>query len=169
MPLAIFLVGVPGSGKTTFRNECLQGYSVVSLDDFIEHKAKEEGCDYNHAFSDYSSDAHHHSERMLRFFAQEGKDIVIDMTNLTKKSRLRKANLITASSAVRKDLEYNFLIIYFPTPHPIELEARLNSRPGKTIPKSVMNGMMESLEIPEEYMTPGYFVMLQQHFKKKDV
>lgn len=169
MPLALFLVGVPGSGKTTFRKEYLQGFSVVSLDDHLERIAEKEGIDYNHAFKEHSSSAYHAARGDLIRFAREGKDIVIDMTNLTDKSRLEKACLITRFSPVLTDEKYNFLVVFFPTPDTAELKKRLNSRPGKTIPDNVMHGMLESLEMPKDYMTPGYFIVLQKYFKKKDI
>jgi gluconate kinase len=44
---------------------------------------------------------------------------------------------------------YEKIAIVFPTPDEDELQRRLASRPGKTIPEYILGPMIESLEYPE--------------------
>jgi gluconate kinase len=70
-----------------------------------------------------------------------GKDIIWDQTSTSLASRKRKFNMLP---------DYYAIAVVFPTPDPEELDRRLNSRPGKHIPHSVMRFMIDTLDIPTE-------------------
>jgi hypothetical protein len=55
MPTVYVLVGVPGSGKSTWikNQDWAQDCVVVSTDDFVEDYAKEVGSTYSEVFDDY--------------------------------------------------------------------------------------------------------------------
>jgi tRNA uridine 5-carbamoylmethylation protein Kti12 len=84
--------GIPGAGKTTKRYELIEKYGadrvgVVSHDDVIEKWAREHGMSYREAYP-IVPDEYKKTEFNKMVKAAKEKDIVIvDMTNLTKKSR----------------------------------------------------------------------------------
>jgi gluconate kinase len=45
--------------------------------------------------------------------------------------------------------EWIKVCVFFPTPEADELQRRLDSRVGKSIPKNVMDSMIQHLEIPQ--------------------
>lgn len=79
-PEALFLIGVPGSGKSTFRKH-FPNHVVISSDDILEESGK--------SFDEYIKTA---TKLMWeKFFeaVKEKKDIIIDRTNMSAKSRAR--------------------------------------------------------------------------------
>ena len=67
-------------------------------------------------------------------------DIVLDQTNLTKKSRARKMAQLPRA--------YKKYAVFFPVPEEVEWKRRLSARPGKCIPQSVLDDMQRGLELP---------------------
>ena len=142
MPKVYQLVGVPASGKSTWyaNNEDLLGNTVyVSTDDFVEAEAKRQGKTYNEVFKAYMPTA----VRLMAGVVNEARnlnmDIVWDQTSTTVKSRAKKFNMLP---------NYQHIAVVFKTPSPLELEQRLASRPGKNIPWTVMNTMINGWEEP---------------------
>jgi predicted kinase len=140
MPTLTILIGVPGSGKTTYLSD-KKNVFVASSDNYIEHFARHYYMTYDEVFATYS-------KRASRLFHQDvergfdsGFDFVIDRTNLTKKVR---KNFINKAKQYGYDVE----AVFFYTPDEEEHECRLNSRPGKIIPKHVIDSMKENLEEP---------------------
>ena len=70
-----------------------------------------------------------------------GKDIIWDQTSTTVLSRKKKFNMLP---------NYHAIAVVFRTPPESELMKRLANRPGKTIPWSVVSGMINSFEMPSE-------------------
>ena len=137
------LIGVPGSGKSTWvknqewANECV----VVSTDEFVEDYAKEVGATYNDVFDDYMPTAVKLMAEKVERAREAGKDIIWDQTSMSVKSRKRKFQMLR---------DYEHIAVVFKTPEPDELKRRLNSRPGKNIPDHVMTSMMDNYDIPTE-------------------
>jgi len=137
------LIGVPGSGKSTWiktqawANDCV----VVSTDEFVEDYAKECGETYSEVFNDYMPTAVRlMAEKVVRA-REAGRDIIWDQTSTTLASRTRKFNMLP---------NYEHIAVVFATPNRIELKRRLASRPGKEIPEAVIEGMLASFEMPTE-------------------
>jgi predicted kinase len=142
------LCGVPGSGKTTFRERQFDKNALVlSTDDTIQKIATLFDLNYDDCFQDCIKFAENRIEKMLQHeFALQKKyersvDIVWDQTNLTVKSRAKKL-------AKFEGKNYRKIIYVFPTPSPGELEIRLWQRSGKTIPKHILDSMIASFEYP---------------------
>ena len=135
------LVGVPGSGKSTWiKNQKWTGNCViVSTDEFVEDYAKECGQTYSEVFTDYMPTAVKlMAEKVIR--ARDArKDIIWDQTSTTVKSRERKFNMLP---------EYHKIAVVFKTPEHKELIRRLMSRPGKEIPEHVIGSMIDGWEEP---------------------
>lgn len=135
------LVGVPGSGKSTWiKNQKWTGNCViVSTDEFVEDYAKECGQTYSEVFNDYMPTAVKlMAEKVIRA-REAGKDIIWDQTSTTVKSRERKFNMLP---------EYHKIAVVFRTPEHKELIRRLSSRPGKEIPEHVIGSMIDGWEEP---------------------
>lgn len=144
MPKCTFLIGVPGSGKSTWLNMSSLWNSesiIVSTDNIIEDIASEYNITYNDAFPDLIKFAEKAMWNSLEDAVQYGDSVVIDRTNLTAGSRKRFIKFLQG---------YEFEAVVFPTPDPVEWERRLNSRPGKTIPENVLKSMVRNFEAPTE-------------------
>jgi len=105
--------GLPGTGKTTYRYKLIEEYGknnvgVISSDDIIEEWAKEHGLSYTEAFKLIPA-KYRESKINESIRAAKDKDIVIvDMTNLTKKSRRKWFNTF----GKRKRIVHMFLRDY---------------------------------------------------------
>jgi predicted kinase len=141
MPKCYQLIGVPGSGKTTWINnqDWTENCVLVSTDEFVEAYAKEVGSTYSQVFNDYMPTAVNLMANKVIEARNAGKDIIWDQTSTTIKSRLRKFNMLP---------NYEHIAIVLQTPSKIELKRRLDSRPGKEIPEPVLDGMLASFEMP---------------------
>jgi len=143
----IILIGVPAAGKSTWVQREFQGEChVLSTDNIIEELADAMGKTYDEIFSDYIKVA----EKMFwedfdRHISEGYSPIVIDRTNMSVKSRARIFNRL---QQWHKRHGYRITGVVFSTPEQTEHERRLASRPGKTIPKHVVESMIDSYETP---------------------
>ncbi len=143
MPRLYMLVGVPGSGKSTWRNaNPLPGAVTISTDDYIDFVADRQGITYGEAFKDNIKTATQLADQKARKAFAAGDDVVWDQTNLTRKGRAPKLAMVPE--------EYEKIAVFFPTPDNDELKRRLASRPGKTIPPHIVLGMVSTLQEPTE-------------------
>jgi predicted kinase len=138
------LVGVPGSGKSTWLENnyfggIAEGYEIVSTDDIIQHISDSYGMTYDEAFPDLIKFAEKAVWKQLEIASKFKNSVVIDRTNLTVSSRRKFLRYLEG---------YEFEAIVFPTPDKQEWERRLSSRPGKTIPKRVLESMRNNTEAP---------------------
>jgi len=143
MPRCYQLIGIPGSGKSTWATsqEWFPTCEYISTDKFVEAFARETGRTYSEVFAEIMPTA-------VRLMAEEvvaardaSKDIIWDQTSTTIASRTRKFNMLP---------DYEHIAVVFETPNRIELKQRLASRPGKEIPEVVIEGMLASFEMPTE-------------------
>ena len=137
------LIGVPGSGKTTWTKsqDWIQGMEYVSTDRHVEAYAEQQGKTYSEVFNDYMPTAVELMAAEVVAARQAGRDIVWDQTSTTVKSRVRKFNMLP---------DYYHIAVVFESPSRLELIRRLASRPGKEIPDAVIEGMLASFEMPSE-------------------
>lgn len=144
MPKLYVLVGVPGSGKSTWiANQTwdMANTAFVSTDNHVEAYAKSVGKTYNEVFNDYMSTAVKLMTEDVIAARKAGKDIVWDQTSTTVASRKRKFRMLP---------DYYAIAVVFTTPDIAELSRRLDSRPGKNIPHYVMERMIEGFVDPAE-------------------
>jgi tRNA uridine 5-carbamoylmethylation protein Kti12 len=136
------LVGIPGSGKSTWiKNQDFGDAIVASSDDYIERVAAESGKTYNEVFSRAIGHAQKFCDAQVQTAINLDKTLIWDQTNTTAKGRKIKLG--------RVPKEWRKICVFFATPKPDELKRRLDSRVGKSIPKNVMNTMINTLEIPD--------------------
>jgi predicted kinase len=143
MPKCYQLVGVPASGKSTWIKDQVWalGLTIVSTDAFVEDYARAQGKTYSEVFTDYMPRAVELMAEQVVRARELGHTIIWDQTSTTVKSRERKFRMLP---------EYEHIAVVFQTPNRIELKRRLDSRPGKEIPDSVIEGMLASFEMPTE-------------------
>ena len=84
----IFMVGVPGAGKTSFIrnnfNETYEEYKVISRDDIITSMLPE--LSYDEAFKAVNHDeVNAILQKQVQYYINNRRDIIIDMTNVNKK------------------------------------------------------------------------------------
>jgi predicted kinase len=141
MPRCYQMVGVPGSGKSTWiRNQIWAlGLTVVSTDVSVEQEAWRQGKTYNDVFDEYMPTAVKLMAEQVVQAREAEHDIIWDQTSTTIASRAKKFRMLP---------DYEHIAVVFPTPKADELAARLASRPGKIIPDHVVSNMIDQFEHP---------------------
>jgi predicted kinase len=143
-PTAYLLVGVPGSGKSTWAEPYLQrDFKLISTDNYIETVAAAAGKTYGEVFKQTIEAATKWMEDCVRDYTAAMFGIVWDQTNLTMKSRRKKLDLLLAAG-------YDVVAVTFEIPDG-ELKRRREVREaatGKTIPPSVMESMGATYQRP---------------------
>lgn len=137
------LIGVPGSGKSTWianLNEDMSNTVVISSDNIIERRAAEQGLTYSDVFQNEIKSATAEMNQNLKAAIAQGKNVIWDQTNLTAKNRKSKLAMFPE--------EYVKIAVFFPTPDNDEWQRRLANRPGKVIPNNILLGMNSQLEQP---------------------
>lgn len=147
MPKCTMLVGVPGSGKSTWIQEYMPMANVMSTDIVIENVARSYGMTYNEGFKELISFAERVMWRHITLAHMRQEDYVIDRTNLSAKSRKKFIDKLKLHG-------YDIECVVFHTPEPEEWKRRLDSRPGKNIPQEALDRMVDSYEIP--LMSEGF-------------
>lgn len=143
MPTAYILVGVPGSGKSTWieNQKWSKDCAVVSTDYHVEQYAKEKGKTYSEVFNDYMSTAVELMVSDVHDAMEKQKDIIWDQTSTTISTRAKKIRMLEG---------YTKIAVVFNTPKFDELNDRLQKRAltGKIIPSHVMASMINGFEHP---------------------
>lgn len=141
MPKLYMLIGVPGSGKTTWiaNQEWAKDCVHISTDKIVEKYAEMQGKTYTEVFKDFMPMAVDLMTQEVLLAKSQNKDIIWDQTSTTKISRLKKFKMLP---------NYEHIAVVFPTPDREELDRRLASRPGKIIPSSVVDEMIANWEEP---------------------
>ena len=142
MTMLYVLVGVPGSGKTTWIGHQKFDWDktvIVSTDNFVEQYARSVDKTYNEVFKDYMPTAVNKMAEQARKAFKEGKVVVWDQTSTSVGSRAKKLRMAPE--------DYTKIAVVFETPR-AELHAKFLDRPGKTIPHEVMQSMIDRFEYP---------------------
>ena len=149
-PEFIMMVGVPGSGKSTYIKNLKatnpeKDYVVLSTDDIISAWGAERGLNYTQAFQKFEfKNAQSIFNANFRKAIKERRNIIVDRTNLTKKGRAKLLSNLPA--------DYKTKAVVFEI-DPEELQRRLTTRAketGKFIPDKVMSDMIASYVPPSK-------------------
>ena len=135
------LIGVPCSGKSSWHcdQEWLQHAAYISTDIYVEEYAKNMGKTYSEVFQEVMPECVDYMAGDVVHAREAGRDIVWDQTSTTRASRAKKFNMLP---------EYHAIAVVFRTPSRDELDVRLSGRPGKHIPKKVIDNMIQNWEEP---------------------
>lgn len=150
-PTAIILVGMPASGKSTMRAKLksVMGKEnrvfVYSLDDIIEAEAKEIGKTYHDTFMEVVSTAETIMTQGMYREIDDGTDIIVDTTNLTREIRAKRISVLGNTHSVK-------CICFVPPRNDAEMQVllkRLRGRTDKVIPTERL------VEMADSYQKPG--------------
>ena len=143
MPKCDQLIGIPGSGKSTWTNgqDWALTCACVSTDKWVEIYAKEVGRTYSEVFTDFMPTAVDLMAKEVVAAREIGRNIIWDQTSTTIASRAKKFRMLP---------DYEHIAVVFKTPEADELKRRLESRPGKSIPDHVIKSMIDNFEMPTE-------------------
>lgn len=135
------MVGPPGVGKSTFVKYNFPGCDIISRDYYVESKGI--GENYNEKWKSLDDESHKAIDNYImedfRMAMKNGSDIVIDLTNMSRKSRRKWVNQI------KKDYEVNAFVFVEDSS---VIDARNHSRINKTIHSRVIHQMMKGLTLP---------------------
>lgn len=146
-PQIILLVGLPGSGKSTFTdNYRLKKHGIIaSTDDLIEARAKEMGMTYSEAFHKIDfKEVENEMKNAIRDAGKKGTNVIVDQTNMSNKSRASKLDLVP------KNYERHAIVFW---PEIEVVKARLEKRAketGKVIPQKVIDSMLANYVPPSD-------------------
>jgi predicted kinase len=137
-PVAFMLVGVPGSGKSTWADPYIikDGFQLISSDAYIEVMAQAMGSTYGEIFKSTIGEATKWMETEMNKAFAASQNLIWDQTNLSLKSRRDKLNKLL-------DAGYDVTAVAFEIPTK-ELEARRKARElvtGKSIPANICESM----------------------------
>ena len=142
-PKLYVLVGVPGAGKSTWiaNQEWAKDCVIVSTDNLVDAHAAASGKTYSEVFKEYMPTAVKLMSDQVVAARKKKVDIIWDQTSVSVGSRKKKLKMLP---------NYYKIAVVFPTPDAEELQRRLDSRPGKNIPKQAMNSMIANFVMPVE-------------------
>lgn len=146
MSTVYMMIGLPGVGKSTYISETehLSEAKLISSDAYIEEQARYRQKTYNELFDSLIKNASSKAKYEFHVGLEENTDMVIDRTNMSKKSRQWWIDLAKKNGATL--VAYVFWV---PGNYVEEHAKRLASRPGKVIPENVMKQMVASYEAPQ--------------------
>lgn len=137
----IVMIGLPASGKSTYiKQNRIDGYEILSRDDIIDEIGVALGYDnYNDAFKNVDQQ---YVDKLFdirkNIIIKQKKNVIIDMTNMSRKSRRKKLSNFN---------NYNKKAIVLMAS--IEkIDSRMVSRPNKTISDDVVFNMAKNFYPP---------------------
>lgn len=142
-PEIIMLIGLPGSGKSSYIKNNYSSLEILSSDDLIESLG--EGVNYKEKWQYFASSKENNKILEQAFnekcqqLVKAKESFVVDMTNLTKRGRKRFTSLKNQGFHLKAVLMGTSLN---------ESIARNNKRVGKDIKSEVIYGMASKLTFP---------------------
>ncbi len=146
MSKCYMMIGVPGSGKSTYiQNVLNQEKNLISIstDEYIEKIAREQNSTYSSVYDTAIKDANNWFNEELRKIFKQSTDFVWDQTNINIKSRKFKLKQLF-------DQKYEVHAITFEVETSIILDRLRNraTQTGKIIPESIIQSMLKSYQPP---------------------
>ncbi len=144
------LVGLPGSGKSTFRKSQIEAgfwdrnILVNSLDDYIHAHRGERS--YLEAFPLLIDEASAYCDAVMSAAASQRLSVVVDRTNLTRRHR----QLIYAALP-----HHNHVCVWIDPPE-VERQFRMEQRKDQNIPEYILKGMERRFEAPNVEREPWF-------------
>lgn len=142
-PLFIVLVGLPGSGKSTYTKIAIENDPttvVVSTDGIIENFAAHHGKTYDEVWEEAIKPATKLAQSKMDLGFKAWSTVIVDQTNLGMKKRKKLLSQVPEG--------YTKIACYFEIDEELR-QQRLQGRPGKTIPAHIDAQMRASYVRPE--------------------
>ena len=153
-PKIYVLVGPPGVGKSKWVNDNVQNPHIVSYDNAVKAVAAAHNLKYDDLAGPKAGNlgkiVRAHEKDQVTNAVASGKDIVVDKTNMTAKSRRRALSVIKGSED-----RYDKVAVFFDFRgmEPLVLwsvKKRAEEEGDKNIDPQVVENMMRSLELPTQ-------------------
>lgn len=140
-PKCVMLIGLPGSGKSTWikNKNMAYRYEILSTDRFIDTCAAIHNKTYNEVFKDFIDEATHIFNADMKYYISIRTDIIIDQTNTSAKSRAKK---------LKSFLDAGYCCEAYVFESNMSLEQINELRPGKQIPAYVYQSMISNFQYP---------------------
>lgn len=147
-PVLVVNIGLPCSGKSTYTQKHYKNFTIISRDDIIEKFAAQEGMTYSEYFKFLDAEGHKKidaifDEKFLKAL-QSNKNIVIDKTNLSKKSR----NILLSRSKLIKNY-YKIANVFLVPMNTLLKRNEERKKTGKDISLEVFEKMQKSFIMPD--------------------
>lgn len=136
------LVGVPGSGKTTWIGHQSFDWDdtvVISTDNYVEQYARSIGKTYSEVFQEYMPTAVEKMAQAVVDAFKNNKVVIWDQTSTSVSTRAKKLRMTPA--------HYTKIAVVFKTPR-TDIHSKFLNRPGKEIPPEVIQDMITKFEYP---------------------
>ena len=148
-PVCIVMVGLPATGKSTLVNRVIRDMGdkvfVYSTDDLLEAAAKELGSTYDEVFETLIKSVTEAANSSLDVAVRNKHNVIWDQTNLGAKKRTKIINRMRQAGY---RIECECILLPAGDSQFEDWQWRMQSRPGKTIPDSVIESMMDSFVKP---------------------
>ncbi len=135
----VYLVALPGSGKTSYIEKNLKNHAVVSRDEIVETLGDPLKGNYNTAWKNVDQKQVDKELNLILKEATTKDKVVIDMTNLTRKPRRTKLSLFPD--------HYKKAIVLLPDL--LTTFKRCEARKDKTISPDVIHHMITGFSLPD--------------------
>ena len=136
------LVGVPGSGKTTWIGHQSFDWDntvVISTDQYVEQYAIAMNKTYSDVFKEYMPTAVDKMAQAAVDAFKANKVVVWDQTSTSVSTRAKKLRMAPA--------HYTKIAVVFETPRK-DIHDKFLNRPGKKIPSDVIQNMISNFVYP---------------------
>lgn len=142
----IFLIGPPACGKSTWTEKNAKDYKIISRDNLIDKLRVGTGMSYSDTFqnSQFQNKVNSEFKKDVSDSLQNNKKIVVDMTNMSKKSRSNILNKL--------DDSWHKVGVAFEIPK-TEVFKRLEKREketGKKVGVEIVERFISSYEPPDK-------------------
>lgn len=137
IPILYIMCGLPASGKTTKAKEIVaeEGAEYVSSDEIRKELYGDESCQSN------NQKLFEHYYQKMNQYLSEGKDVVIDSTNITLKSRKR----------IIAECKINCVKLLYVIATPIEYCYENDLKRERHVGKEVIDKFWKSFQFPQEF------------------
>jgi predicted kinase len=155
------LVGVPGSGKTTWIGHQTFDWDntvIVSTDRYVKQYARSVGKTYSEVFQEYMPTAVEKMAQAVTEAFESNKTVVWDQTSTSISTRAKKLRMAPA--------HYTKVAVVFDTPRK-DVHDKFLNRPGKEIPAEVIQDMIAKFVYPT--LSEGFDKITKAKLKGIDV
>lgn len=146
-PTITFLVGPPASGKSTWVEKHGNNSIIISRDDIVDELRKPLNISYGDSFknNDLQSNVNEKFKEHVNNALTSGKNIIVDMTNMSKSSRLK------ILSKVPKNYIKNAVVFMVDRNELIKRLQKRKEETGKEVSINVVDNMISRFEMPDNH------------------
>ena len=157
MPTVFMLIGLPGSGKSTYAKKLKNKIEnnnhkavIISADEIRKEVFGDEAIQKNEQYD--SSHVFVIADNRIKLAMLEGKNIIFDATNINRKKRkafLTNINKSHFLALKNTNYVYSYQAVLIATPYEKCLKNNLNRR--RVVPEEVIKRMMCNFEVPMKF------------------